>query len=277
MEHPFTKLKPEYTALLAAMVVRPDHEHLVESVAAKLLASKARYLEVTAIDGVPAVYIGPSFEREADNDFTKNPAQGWPLHSRSQIIPHNGPFPDWRTAAIEAYRLNGLDKVGAGNWTWELICFYGEMFNGFGYRDYHHMHSPYLWGGTNIQTVGKYTSDGKFDASHMDTQLGIIPLARRMVQLDPTLALTDVPFVLAPPISSGIAAEPDFDTKAVQTALNTLGFSPPLLVDGSYGAHTRLTVQKFQHDYGLQTDGLVGPETTDALKKALADLAADPK
>jgi len=274
MDHPFTKLKPEYTALLAAMVVRPDHVHLVDEVAKKLLASKARYLEVTAVDGVPAIYIGPSFEREADNDFTKNPAQGWPLHSRSQIIPHNGPFPDWKSAAIAAYNLNGLDKVGAGNWTWELICYYGELFNGFGYRDYHHMHSPYLWGGTNIQTVGKYTSDGKFDASHMDTQLGIIPLARRMVELDPSLVLTEEPFVPAPPIPSGIAAEPGFDTKDVQTALNTLGFLPPLVVDGSYGAKTRLMVQKFQHDYGLEADGLVGPLTTAALKKALENHAA---
>jgi lysozyme family protein len=277
MEHPFTKLKPEYSMLLAAMVVRPDHLKIVDEVAAKLLACKSRYLEVTALDGVPAVYIGPSFEREASNNFTKNPAQGWSLHSVSKIIPHNGPFPDWRTAAIAAYKLNGLDKIGADNWTWELICFYGELFNGFGYRDYHHMHSPYLWGGTNIQTVGKYTSDGAFDPAHMDEQLGIIPVARRMAELDKTLALPAVPYVPTPPITSGIAAVPDCDTKWVQTLLNALGFWPALDVDGSYGAQTKLMVERFQHDYGLDADGLVGPDTTAALKKALANLAADPK
>lgn len=275
MEHPFTRLKPEYTTLLAAMVVRKECVHLVDEVAAKLVACKARYLEVTAIDGVPPVFIGPSCEREDDNDFRKNPAQGWPLTSRSNWIPHNGPFPDWKSAALAAYKLNGLDKVGKENWTWELICFYGEFFNGFGYRDYHHMHSPYLWGGTNIQTIGKYTSDVKFDAAHMDTQLGIMPIARRMAQMDPTLALESVPYVPAPPITSGIAADPDFDTKAVQEALNTLGFWPKLDVDGSYGNQTRTMVQRFQYDYGLESDGLVGPATTAALKKALSNLAAE--
>jgi lysozyme family protein len=277
MQHPFTVLKPEYTGLLSAMAVRPECIKAVDEVATKLLACKSRYTEVTAIDGVPAVYIGPSFEREAANNFTKNPAQGWPLHSVSRIIPHNGPFPDWKTAAIAAYRLNGLDKVGAGNWTWELICFYGELFNGMGYRDFHRMHSPYLWGGTNIQTKGKYTSDGKFDPNEMDSQLGIIPVGRRMAQLDPTLALTLVPFVPAPPIASGIAPEPQFDTKWVQASLNAIGFWPALDADGSYGLWTKLTVERFQYDYGLPVDGLVGAETTAALKKALANLAADQK
>lgn len=277
MQHPFTLLKPEYTSLLSAMVVRPECMKAVDEVAAKLVACKARYLEVTELDEVPAIYIGPSFEREASNNFTKNPAQGWSLHSVSRDIPHNGPFPDWKSAAIAAYKLNGLDRVGAGNWTWEMICFYGEIFNGFGYRDWHHMHSPYLWGGTNIQTVGKYTSDGSFDSAHMDEQLGIIPMARRMVELDKTLALPAVPYVPSPPIASGIAAVPDCDTKWVQTSLNNLGFWPALDVDGSYGAQTKLMVERFQHDYGLDTDGLVGPDTTAGLKKALANLAADPK
>jgi lysozyme family protein len=278
MSHPFTALKPEYTGLLAAMVVRPECMKLVDEVASKLNACKARYLEVTAVDGVPAVFIGPSFEREASNNFTKNPAQGWSLHSVSKIIPHNGPFPDWKSAAIAAYKLNGLDKVGASNWTWELICFYGELFNGFGYRDVHHMHSPYLWGGTNIQTKGKYTSDDKFDPNDMDPQLGIIPVARRMVELDKTLALPAVPYIPSPPIASGIAAaDPACDTKWVQMTLNSLGFWPELTPDGSYGFWTKLSVERFQHDYGLSVDGLVGPDTTAALKKAIQLFQADPK
>lgn len=278
MQHPFTILKPEYTGLLAAMVVREECRHLVDEVAVRLCQNKTRYQPVTDADGVPVVFIGPSFEREASSNFSKNPAQGWPLHSHSKWIPRNGPFPDWKTAAIAAYRLNGLDKVGAGNWTWELICFYGELFNGMGYRDFHHMHSPYLWGGTNIQTVGKYTSDDKFDPAHMDTQLGIIPVARRMVELDPTLALPAVPYVPAPPIASGLATVPDHDTKWVQASLNALGFDPPLDVDGSYGRDTKLAVEQFQDSWGLaDVDGLVGPQTTTAIEKALAALAEDPK
>jgi lysozyme family protein len=277
VRHPFEILKPEYSNLLAVMKVRPECVKLVDEVAVKLLGYKSRYEAVSQRDGVPVIFIAASFEREASSNFTKNPAQGWPLHSASHWVPHNGPFPDWTSAALAAYHLNGLDRVGAANWTWELLCFYGEMFNGMGYRDYHHMHSPYLWGGTNVQTVGKYTSDGQFDAAHMDEQLGIVPVMRRMVELDETLAITLVPYVPPPPVPSGLAAEPDFDTKWVQDSLNHLGFWPQLQVDGSYGGQTMRTVERFQRDYGLQADGMVGEETTAALKKAVAALAQDPK
>lgn len=273
MQHPFIALKPEYTGLLAAMVVRPEREKDVDHVAAKLLTFKSRYQEVSAADGVPILFMAPSFEREASSNFHLNPAQGWPLTSVSRIIPHNGPFRTWYDAAIAAYHLNGLDKVGAENWTWELICFYGELFNGMGYRDYHRMHSPYLWGGTNIQQPGKYIADGKFDAAHMDTQLGIIPIARRMVQLDPSLALAAVPYVAAPPVASGLAVNADdatIDAKWIQSALNALGWHPLLVVDGSYGRNTMRAVEHFQVGYRLHVDGLAGPETIGALKEALA-------
>ncbi len=280
MRHPFEVLKPEYTALLAAMVVRPECRELVDKVAVRLIQNKPRYQAVTDADGVPVIYIGPSFEREGSSNFRLNPAQGWSLTSISRIIPHNGPFPDWKSAAIAAYRLNGLDKVGAGNWTWELICFYGEMFNGFGYRDWHRMHSPYLWGGTNIQTKGKYTSDDKFDPNEMDPQLGIVPLARRMVEIDPSLALPAVPYVPAPPVASGLAVAPDHadvDAKWIQEALNKLGHYPPLKANGNYDLPTKLAVEQFQRSYGLRVDGMAGAETIPAMKAALVALAAEPE
>jgi lysozyme family protein len=277
MQHPFDNLKAEYTHLLSVMQVRPECAKEVDEVAVKLVGYKTRYQPVTDAIGVPILFIGPSFEREASSNFNLNPAQGWPLHSTSKDVPHNGPFPNWFSAAIAAYKIDGLDKVGRDNWIWELICYYGEKLNGFGYRDVHHMHSPYLWGGTNIQTVGKYTEDGKFDPTKMDAQLGIIPMARRMLDIDPTLALPAVPFVPAPPIASGIASEPDAGINWVQTSLNTLGCTPPLDVDGSYGRKTRHAVIQFQQSYGLDTDGLVGPDTTAALRSALAAFEADAK
>lgn len=244
------------------------------------MGHRGRFEPVTAATGVPILFIGPSFYREADLDFSRNPAQGWPLNSRSRIVPQNGPFPNWTSAAIAAYRLNGLDRVGAGNWTWELECFYAELFNGFGPRDFHHMHSSYLWGGTNIQMVGKYVRDRQFDATVWDEQLGVIPLARRMVEIDPTLAFAG-PAVIPPPVTSGIAQEKDdlgtYDTKWVQESLNALGHEPPLSIDGDYGRKTLAAVHTFQSDYGIFSDGLVGPETTAALKRAIQQLALDAK
>lgn len=275
MEHPFKVLKDEYTQLLGLMKVRPDHQKLVDEVAHRLIGFRSHYDPVNKINGVPIVFIATSFEREASSNFSKNPAQGWPLNSMSAWVPHNGPFRDWTSAALAAYALNGLDKLGAANWTWEHICFYGEMFNGFGYRDWHHMHSPYLWGGTNIQKVGKYTSDGKFDAAHMDEQLGIIPVARRMVEIDPTLALPEVK--IPAPLPSGVVA-PDtgVDVRWVQNALNRLGWQPPLDLDGNYGIQTTRAVQHFQQSFGLKVD-FAGPETVNALHEAIAAIEATKK
>ena len=277
MPHPFDALKAEYTHLLSAMVVRPECQKMVDEIAVKLVGYKTRYQPVTDAIGVPVLFIGPSFEREGSSNFALNPAQGWPLHSTSKIIPHNGPFPNWFSAAIAAYKIDGLDKVGAGNWTWELICFYGEKLNGFGYRDEHHMHSPYLWGGTNIQTRGKYTKDDEFDSSVMDPQLGIMPLAKRMLELDASLALPAVPYVPAPPIASGMASEPESGTKWVQTTINTLGYTPPLTVDGSFGRDTCRAVEQFQRSYGLDVDGVVGANTVAGLRAALVAFEAAEK
>lgn len=274
MKHPFSVLQPEYSRLLSIMTVRPERKKLVDETAVKLIGLKTRWAPISEANGVPIVFMATSFEREASSNFEKNPAQGWSWRSRSRIIPYNGPFPSWRAAALEAYRLNGLDRVGRENWTWELMCFYGETFNGFGYRDWHRMHSPYLWGCTNIQTVGKYTSDGKFDAEHWDTQIGIIPVARRMIEIDPTLAL---PAAIPAPVKSGIADVETHDARWVQESLNRLGAEPKLVVDGSYGRKTMAEVRDFQRDYGLQVDGFVGPKTTAAILAALKNLEEEPK
>lgn len=275
MKHPFEILRPEYTQLLGLMTIRPEKREAVDHMAVRILGVKSRLQQVTDANGVPIAFIGPSVMREDNLDFTRNPAQGAPLNRISSIIPHNGPFRTWFDAAIAAYHLNGLDKVGAANWTWEKICFYGELFNGFGPRDYHHQHTSYLWGGTNIQTVGKYTSDGHYDATHWDEQLGMMPVARRMAEIDPTVALAPLP--IPEPVHSGLSdPESGGDTKFVQDSLNRLGWMPPLKVDGSYGDKTKKAVEHFQRNFGLKVD-FAGPQTVKALRDALAAIEADAK
>lgn len=62
------------------------------------------------------------------------------------------------------------------------------------------------------------------------------------------------------------------DNKAIQKALNDHGASPPLVVDGVWGAKLRAAVVAFQKAKGLAADGVPGPKTLAAL--GLATMAA---
>lgn len=252
----------------------------VDSVAMKLLRfqRQGRYAGVSRQNGVPEIFIAASFEREASSDFTRSPAQGDPLDHVSTHVPKGlGPYigeTAWTRAALDAYRIDGLDKVGAANWTWALACYYAEGFNGWGYRDRHNMRSPYLWGATTLQQRGKYVSDGRFDASVMDQQIGVMPMMMRMAELSPALTMPGswpfpepfglVDHVPAAPTTTPLAA---FDVKAVQTALNAQGFGP-LVVDGSFGRKTSAATRAFEASKGLVADGALDKQTVDALLAA---------
>jgi murein L,D-transpeptidase YcbB/YkuD len=58
--------------------------------------------------------------------------------------------------------------------------------------------------------------------------------------------------------------------KWLQTALNALGASPPLDVDGEYGPMTKDAVLQFQKAHELVADGWAGDATHAALQLALA-------
>lgn len=280
IKHPFTELQAEYDHCLANMVVtRPE---VVDHTARRLvdLYKAGRYGAVSAETGIPLLFIAPSFEREASSNFALSPAQGDRWDRASIHVPaHRGPFKNWHDAAIDAYHINGLDKVGSAAWVWALLCYYGELFNGMGYRA-HGLRTPYLFGGTNLQQAGKYTSDGHFERV-MDTQLGIIPMAMRMVQLAPELALvagapwpfpataTGVDINVAKPVPEGL-----HDAKWLQHALNLLGQQPALREDGSYGQKTMLAVLAWQRSHSLTVDGVAGPQTRGSVADALAALPA---
>ena len=282
MSHPFQVLKIEYSGLLASMKITKPTE--VDSTARRLMGNLPRYREVSAATGIPVIWIASSFEREASSRFNLSPAQGDPWNKVSVHVPKNrGPFSSWYAAAIDAYRLNGLDKVGKDNWSWELACFYGELFNGFGYRDHRGIHSPYLWGGTNHQQKGKYTSDGHYDPDHFDAQLGTVAMKKRMVQLDASLdvrnevgAVSAATVVSQPtPVGVGGAggtplAQHVWGAKEIQEHLNKFGPGPLLLVDGNYGRRTWLAARNYQMSRKIDADGFVGSET---LKKFEEDLA----
>jgi lysozyme family protein len=263
MSYSFAALCAGYEADLARMTVTRAGE--VNETAERLLKYLDHYQPVTAKDGVPAVFIASSFEREASSNFRDNPAQGDPLDRVSHNVPRGmGPYTGpnaWVNAAIDAYHLDDLDKVGAGNWTWPRFCYEGEKFNGFGPRMRGHK-TGYLWSGTNIYTGGKYVSDGVWSSSARDDQLGIVPMAKRMVELDPSL---DLGAVIGALVSTPIVQDS-------APALNKLGAS--LTVDGSLGANTRRAIRAFQRAHGLEADGVAGHGTWKMINTVLAPQVA---
>lgn len=267
----FGALAPGYDSLLVGMEITRPQE--VDATARKLirLIDAGHYVDAYKATGVPQIVAAASFEREASSNFRLSPAQGDPWNEVSRHVPRGvGPFPSWEAAAIWSYRHDGLDRVGVANWSWSRACFEEELFNGFGYRA-KGIHSPYLWAGSNRYHSGKYVADGVFSYSAVDSQLGVIPMMARMVQLRPDLALP-IPYPGSADPHADPHDAPKYLTHGVddlQTALNKLGADPQLDVDGNYGRHTKVAVMAFQKAHGLDADGIAGPLTWDAINKAM--------
>jgi lysozyme family protein len=275
MQHPFSALASEYSALLATMRVDPARERELTLRAAAVLAlgqaHSDEWAEVRARTGVPQLWGLASFERESGSDYLRSPAQGDRWDRVSVNEPRGlGPYRCWGDACVAAYAIDKLDDVGGTNWTWPRACYEGELYNGFGPRA-HGRHTGYLWAWTNIYTGGKYVADGKWDPDHVDEQCGMVPMMAALLRLDASLALADAlpAFVNAPvrpmippreaPIPEG---GPNLmATKLLQGELNKLGADPQLVVDGSYGRATRRAVAAFQAAHGLEPDGLAGVRT----------------
>jgi lysozyme family protein len=270
MQEPFAQLAPEYANLLARMKITRLPE--VTAIAGRLLTyvTQGRYADISKQLGIPQIFIATSFEREASSNFGLSPAQGDPWNERSVHIPAGrGPYASWAAAAIDTYRREGLAGL---TWDWPRLCYEGEMFNGFGYRAYG-LHTPYDWSGTNNYTRGKFVADGKFNGSVVDEQLGIIPIARVMVNANGALDIpgwpsqdpVPPPYPQQVPVGLGGGT---YGTAWLQTGLNkVLKLDPPLDVDNNYGRQTKLAVMAFQRQQGLAVDGLAGPLTDAALEK----------
>jgi hypothetical protein len=128
---------------------------------------------------------------------------------------------------------------------------------------------------------GKYVRDGVWDPHYYDTQLGIVPVALRMIQINPALALksnitiapadtpaADHPAPMPPP--PGVGTGPNLHE--VQVWLNELHVrGTPIDVDGLYGRETRRAVANFQQTHHLVVDGVPGPMTFAAVRDAVAE------
>jgi lysozyme family protein len=159
-------------------------------VADKILANKKRYQVVERLTGVPWYFVALTHYRESSLNFSKNLCNGQPLNMRTTIVPKGrGPYASFEDSAVDA--LVTIKKYSADlDWSFGPFCYRIEGYNGYGYWK-KGIPSPYLWGGTNRQQVGKYVRDHIYDATVWDSQLGVLAILKCLMDKDATIVFKD--------------------------------------------------------------------------------------
>lgn len=161
--------------------------------------AKAHYKAVSAKTGVPWYVIAVIHERESGQRWSGNLANGQPWTQKTTIVPKDrGPYNSWDESAVDA--LVNCPPFASKNKDWSAggTLTLLEQYNGLGYAN-RGLPSPYVWAGTDQYKSGKYTSDGKFNPTVVDSQLGCAGLLMSMMVLDPTITFTGLTLTPAPP------------------------------------------------------------------------------
>lgn len=178
---------PEYAKQWDRMVIKSSRRLEFEQIARELRDNMKRYQTVEDRSGVPWWLIAAIHIRESDGDFSTYLGNGDPLNKKTTHVPKGrGPFKTWEDGAVDAFKYDGLTSVK--DWRLEKALYYAEILNGTGY-DHKGLPSPYLWGGTNIQKRGKYTSDGHWSSKTWDQQPGVAPMIWALSQISTNVQL----------------------------------------------------------------------------------------
>lgn len=260
----FEDLAGSYSTWWTTMVINPSKIPYIDKRVGYLLTPdrKEIYKQITDQNDVPIVVLAATHEREGSGSMSLSLAQGDPWNRVSIHEPRGiGPFKSFIEAALYACRIDGLDKVGKGNWTIARVGYSEESYNGFGPR-LHGIRSGYVVGGTNLQQPGKYIHDGAsgWRPNVWDDQIGVFPLVARMLALNPDLTL-DGPLtrqhedVLPPQIS----------VEQIQKIVGLTGAD----VDGVYGPKTKAAVREWQRVHNLNNTGIVDVATTQVMQASI--------
>jgi lysozyme family protein len=164
---------------------------VIDPVAHRLIAAKARYETVEAATTVPWAIVAVIHEREASQSWRANLAQGDPWDKVSAHVPKGcGPFKCWEDAAIDALKRRPPYATAWTDWTAGGALTLLEEYNGLGYA-MRGAPSPYLWAATDQYHSGKYIADGHYDPHAIDHQLGCAALIRRMMAIGPSIKFNE--------------------------------------------------------------------------------------
>lgn len=175
---------PIYAKYWDRMDVNDNRENEVLAACKKLINSKHRYMTVESLTNVPWDMVAVLHMRESSANFQRQLGQGDPLGTVSVHEPKGmGPYLTFEESAADIMRQKGYDKII--DWRLEKKLYYCENWNGWGYWMFRgNMPSPFLWGATNIQKIGKYVADGVWDSTVWDSQIGCAALLKGIMALN---------------------------------------------------------------------------------------------
>ncbi len=246
---------------LSQMEERSTHDPALDAFKQHWIAHKARYEAVAARVDLPAALIAALHWRESTGDFNTYLHQGDPLGKAAVHEPKDIPiFHEWEQAAAHALKMKSwlqtrLD-LHSDSTDLAAIATYAEHYNGLGYHQLGKP-SPYVYAGSDQYDRGKYVADGSYDPNHRDSQPGVVPMLGRTqeLSLEDTSGLPQA----SPTLRRGASGP------AVKLLQRLLGL-PEAEQDAQFGPGTRSAVQAFQREVGQAADGVVGPDTWEALR-----------
>ena len=220
------------------MVINHDRKAQFDAIARYAIAHKAIYQEIERATGVPWAMVAVIHRREGNADFGTYLGNGQSLHQVTTIVPRGrGPFNTFAAGAVDALRIDSLASVK--DWRLEKQLYYLTGFNGWGYWP---NPSPYIWGGTDIQVIGKYSADKVYSPLVWDPQPGCAPMLATIAALDHTINL----------VRESAMTDPTPPPKSMlETWLNkpTVPVPPPIPVPkGALDPHLLATIHSGVHN-----------------------------
>lgn len=163
--------------------ITPSRLAAVQHEASLVVKYKPLYDPVADATKVPWWLLGCIDDREEGFNHRGYLGNGDPWNKKTVHVPRGrGPFKSWSDGAIDAIHISGWDILPSGHhWDTVTCLFKAEAFNGEGY-EHRGLRSPYVFGATNMQQRGKYTSDGHWDGNAWDVQVGMAAIMLALKQ-----------------------------------------------------------------------------------------------
>lgn len=164
-------LRKEYSTLFSSMEIREEWQYLIDRICNNILQNRSRYENSVKGTSIPWQIVAITHQMECNADFNRQIFNGQRIDSVTTIVPKGlGPWGSWEESTRDALEYHKWTQIE--EWNIEQILYRLEEWNGWGYRLYSGIFTPYLWSGTQHYISGKYIRDGRYDKNAVSKQLG---------------------------------------------------------------------------------------------------------